>query len=190
VQPGQIGTGIDAELLGQLSPGRLESRERLCPLVTPVQDQHLLGTEPLAQRVRRGKFSQLPASLWWRPAARSASIRRYSAVRLASSSPAIRPASAVSPSATSARARPRHSRSAAPSRSAATAGSDVRHPGPGLGQRHESLPVELARLGVEQVARRLGADRDTADAGLPDCPAQRPNIGLQVRLGGTRRCSP
>ena len=58
MQQGQLGTGIDAELIGQHAAHVLEGGQRVGLPAAAVQAQHELRVELLLQRMRRGQLAE------------------------------------------------------------------------------------------------------------------------------------
>ncbi len=84
-RPLQLRGGIHPQLVAQILPGALVGAQRLGLAAVPVEGHHQLRLEPLPQRILRRQATNSPATTWWRPRARSASIRASTAEKRSSS---------------------------------------------------------------------------------------------------------
>ena len=141
---------LDPELVGERAPERLVARERLGVPARPVEREHVLRAEALAQRVLRDQRLELAddvaviARARGRPRA-ATRARRGEAPR------AARPRAARTARANSASAGPRQSASASPSSVRACRASPCDERLPAVGDRAlEAREVELVVADLEQ----------------------------------------
>ena len=89
LQPAQLGSRLEAELLAEELPALLEDPEGVGLPPGAVEREHQQPAEPLAQRMRGDELLELDDHRWWRPSWSSRSSRSSITARRSSDSRVI-----------------------------------------------------------------------------------------------------